>query len=102
MGISNHYYFTPCARPNTVYATKYGNFGVGVSCDQWFPEMVRMLALQGAEIVFFPSAIGTEPNDAKNDCKEHWHRVVQGHAACNMIPIVVSNRYMITLYNSCL
>ncbi|MBA0829917.1 hypothetical protein Goarm_014483 [Gossypium armourianum] len=60
--------------------------------DQWFPEAARAMALQGAEILFYPTAIGSEPQDEGLDSREHWQRVMQGHAGANVVPLVASNR----------
>lgn len=60
--------------------------------DQWFPEAARAMALQGAEILFYPTAIGSEPQDGDLDSRDHWKRVMQGHAGANVVPLVASNR----------
>ena len=66
--------------------------GVGICWDQWFPETARCLALNGAEMLLFPTAIGSEPGNEGLDSKDHWQRVMQGHAAANIMPLVASNR----------
>ncbi|KAL9676943.1 hypothetical protein QQ045_005165 [Rhodiola kirilowii] len=69
-----------------------GIFLTAICWDQWFPEAARAMALQGAEILFYPTAIGTEPQDDGLDSREHWKRVMQGHAGANLVPLVASNR----------
>ena len=85
------FYFTPGDTGFKVWNTKYGRIGVGICWDQWFPETARSLALQGAEILFFPTAIGSEPTLEK-DSRIHWRTTMAGHAAANMMPVVASNR----------
>lgn len=85
------FYFTPGDTGFKVWNTKYGRIGVGICWDQWFPETARSLALQGAEILLFPTAIGSEPTLEK-DSRIHWRNTMAGHAAANMMPVVVSNR----------
>ena len=85
------FYFTPGDTGFKVWNTKYGRIGVGICWDQWFPETARSLALQGAEILFFPTAIGSEPTLEK-DSRIHWRNTMAGHAAANMMPVVASNR----------
>ena len=85
------FYFTPGDTGFKVWKTKYGKIGVGICWDQWFPECARCLALMGAEIIFYPTAIGSEPVLPK-DSKNHWQNVMKGHAAANIIPVVASNR----------
>lgn len=85
------FYFTPGDTGFKVWNTKYGRIGVGICWDQWFPGTARSLALQGAEILFFPTAIGSEPTLEK-DSRIHWRNTMAGHAAANMMPVVASNR----------
>ena len=85
------FYFTPGDTGLKVWNTKYGRIGVGICWDQWFPETARSLSLQGAEILFFPTAIGSEPTLEK-DSRIHWRNTMAGHAAANMMPVVASNR----------
>ena len=66
--------------------------GVGICWDQWFPETARAMALLGAEVLFFPTAIGSEPQDPTLDSSGHWQRTMQGHAAANLMPLIASNR----------
>lgn len=75
-----------------MFATSVGAVGVGICWDQWFPECARALALRGTEILCYPTAIGSEPGDPTYDSSPHWQRVMQGHAAANMVPVVASNR----------
>ena len=85
------FYFTPGDTGFKVFKTKAGNVGVGVCWDQWFPETARILALKGAEILLFPTAIGSEPVLPK-DSKSHWQNVMKGHAAANIMPVMAANR----------
>lgn len=85
------FYFTPGDTGFKVWDTKYAKIGVGICWDQWFPECARSMALMGAEILFYPTAIGNEPT-LNIDSKAHWQRCMQGHAAANLIPVVASNR----------
>lgn len=85
------FYFSPGDTGFQVWDTKYGRIGVGICWDQWFPETARSLALLGAELLFFPTAIGSEPV-LNIDSSEHWRRCMQGHAAANIIPVIASNR----------
>ena len=85
------FYFTPGDTGFKVFKTKAGNIGVGICWDQWFPETARILALKGAEILLFPTAIGSEPVLPK-DSKSHWQNVMKGHAAANIMPVLAANR----------
>lgn len=85
------FYFTPGDTGFKVFSTAYGKIGIGICWDQWFPETARCLALNGAEILFFPTAIGSEPVLPK-DSKDHWQHAMQGHAASNIMPVIASNR----------
>ncbi|MBL29282.1 MAG: N-carbamoylputrescine amidase [Rhodospirillaceae bacterium] len=91
-GYQEKFYFSPGDTGFKVWATRYGRIGVGICWDQWFPECARSMALQGAEILFYPTAIGSEPQDASIDSRDHWRRVMQGHAGANLMPLVASNR----------
>jgi N-carbamoylputrescine amidase len=91
-GYSEKYYFSPGDTGFKVWDTRYARIGVGICWDQWFPECARAMALQGAELLFYPTAIGSEPHDAGIDSREHWVRVQQGHAAANVVPVIASNR----------
>ncbi|WP_346268617.1 N-carbamoylputrescine amidase [Psychrobacter sp. Ps6] len=85
------FYFTPGDTGFKVWETKYAKIGVGICWDQWFPECARSMALMGAEILFYPTAIGDEPT-LGIDSKGHWQRCMQGHAAANLMPVIASNR----------
>jgi len=91
-GYEEKFYFKPGDTGFKVYATKFGKIGVGICWDQWFCETARALTLKGAEIIFYPTAIGSEP-EIHLDSKDHWQRVQMGHAATNTVPVVVANRY---------
>ncbi len=90
-GYEEKFYFTPGDTGFKVYKTEFGNIGVGICWDQWFCETARALTLMGADIIFYPTAIGSEP-EIHLDSKEHWQRVQMGHAATNTIPVVAANR----------
>ncbi len=85
------FYFTPGDTGFRVFDTAYGRIGVGICWDQWFPETARCLALAGAEVILYPTAIGSEPILGV-DSAGHWRRVMQGHAAANLVPVVAANR----------
>lgn len=85
------FYFTPGNTGFKVWDTAYGKIGVGICWDQWFPEAARSMALLGAELILYPTAIGSEPI-LETDSMEHWRRCMQGHAGCNLIPVVAANR----------
>ncbi len=91
-GYEEKFYFNPGDKGFEVWSTKFANIGVGICWDQWFPEAARIMALKGADLLFYPTAIGSEPVDAANDSKNHWQTCMQGHSACNMLPVIVSNR----------
>jgi N-carbamoylputrescine amidase len=91
-GYEEKFYFSPGDTGFRAIDTRYGRIGCGICWDQWFPETARSLALQGAEVLLFPTAIGTEPLDPAVDSMPHWQRTMQGHAAANMVPLVASNR----------
>lgn len=91
-GYQEKFYFSPGDTGFKVWPTRYATIGVGICWDQWFPESARILALQGAELLFYPSAIGSEPEMAQFDSCGHWQRVMQGHAAANLMPLIASNR----------
>jgi N-carbamoylputrescine amidase len=90
-GYEEKFYFKSGNTGFKVYDTKYAKIGVGICWDQWFCETARALTLMGAEIIFYPTAIGSEP-EIGLDSKEHWQRVQMGHAATNTVPVVVANR----------
>jgi N-carbamoylputrescine amidase len=91
-GYTEKFYFSPGDTGFRVWNTKVGRIGIGICWDQWFPEAARSMALQGAEILLYPTAIGSEPHDATLDSSGHWQRVMQGHAGANIMPVVASNR----------
>ncbi|EIO9262243.1 N-carbamoylputrescine amidase [Vibrio alginolyticus] len=91
-GYSEKYYFSPGDTGFKVWQTKFGKFGAGICWDQWFPELARSLALLGAEAIFYPTAIGSEPQDPTLDSRDHWQRTMQGHSAANLVPVIASNR----------
>ncbi|ELA8062708.1 N-carbamoylputrescine amidase [Vibrio parahaemolyticus] len=91
-GYSEKYYFSPGDTGFKVWQTKFGKFGAGICWDQWFPELARSLALHGAEAIFYPTAIGSEPQDSTLDSRDHWQRTMQGHSAANLVPVIASNR----------
>jgi N-carbamoylputrescine amidase len=93
-GYQEKNYFSPGDTGFKVWPTRFGRIGVGICWDQWFPETARSMALLGAELFFFPTAIGTEPPPALAvNSREHWQRTQQGHAAANLTPLVAANRY---------
>ena len=85
------FYFTPGDTGFEVFETDFGKIGIGICWDQWFPETARSLALLGADIILYPTAIGKEPI-LEVDSMEHWRRTMQGHSAANIIPVVAANR----------
>jgi len=91
-GYTEKFYFSPGDTGFRVWETRFGRIGVGICWDQWFPESARAMALGGAEILFYPTAIGSEPQDPTLDSAAHWQRVMQGHAGANLMPLVASNR----------
>ncbi len=91
-GYQEKYYFKPGDSGFKVWPTKYGNLGVGICWDQWFPEAARMMMLQGADILLYPTAIGSEPYDAALDTSSIWRRAMQGHAVSNAVPVLAANR----------
>lgn len=94
------FYFTPGNTGFTVFDTTYGKIGVGICWDQWFPETARCLALNGADILLYPTAIGSEPI-LNCDSIGHWQRVMQGHAGANIIPVIAANRYGVESVSPC-
>lgn len=93
-GYQEKNYFSPGDTGFKVWNTRFGRIGVGICWDQWFPETARTMTLQGAELLLFPTAIGSEPPPALAvNSRDHWQRAQQGHAAANLVPLVASNRY---------
>jgi N-carbamoylputrescine amidase len=91
-GYEEKFYFSPGDTGFRVWNTRYGKIGVGICWDQWFPEAARCMALMGAELLLYPTAIGSEPEAPEVDSKDHWQRCMVGHAACNLVPVIASNR----------
>ena len=99
-GYEEKFYFKAGDSGFKVYNTAYGKIGVGICWDQWFCETARALTLMGAEIIFYPTAIGSEP-EIGLDSMEHWQRVQMGHSATNTVPVVVANRIGLEVGESC-
>lgn len=91
-GYEEKYYFSPGDTGFRVWDTAFGRIGVGICWDQWFPEAARAMALMGAEVLLYPTAIGSEPPAPGHDSQPHWEMVMRGHAAANILPVVASNR----------
>lgn len=91
-GYQEKYYFTPGRQPFPVWQTRYLKLGVAICWDQWFPEAARIMALRGAELLCYPTAIGSEPAEPEIDSRPHWQTVMCGHAGANMTPLLVANR----------
>ncbi len=92
-GYMEKYYFRPGDTGYKAWSTRYGTIGVGICWDQWFPETARGMMLQGAELLFYPTAIGSEPYDAALDTASRWQRAMQGHAVSNAVPVIAANRF---------
>src|ERR1700720_3231077 len=107
-GYHEKFYFSPGDTGFKVFDTRFAKLGVAICWDQWFPEAARAMALMGAEVLLYPTAIGSEPQDPQLDSSAHWQRTMQGHAAANVMPLVASNRigmekgekYTMTFYGS--
>ena len=99
-GYEEKFYFKPGDTGFKVWKSAYGKIGVGICWDQWFPETARSLALLGAELIFYPTAIGSEP-EIHVDSKAHWQRVQAGHAAANTVPVIAANRIGVEEGESC-
>ena len=91
-GYNEKFYFTPGNTGFKVFNTEYGKIGCGICWDQWFPECARSMTLMGADILLYPTAIGSEPHDPNINSKLHWQNVMIGHSAANQIPVIASNR----------
>ncbi|HEX7873131.1 MAG TPA: N-carbamoylputrescine amidase [Sphingobium sp.] len=91
-GYQEKYYFRPGNTGFKVWKTRYGTIGVGICWDQWYPECARAMALMGAEMLFYPTAIGSEPYDPDLDTSRMWRRAMQGHAVSNCMPVIAANR----------
>ena len=86
------FYFTPGDTGFRVFDTKFAKIGIGICWDQWFPEAARVMALMGAELLLYPTAIGSELDKPDLDSKNHWQNTMRGHAAANIMPVIASNR----------
>jgi N-carbamoylputrescine amidase len=91
-GYQEKYYFRPGDTGFKVWDTKYAKVGIGICWDQWYPEAARAMALLGAELLMYPTAIGSEPHDSELDTAAPWQRIMQGHAVANVMPVIASNR----------
>jgi len=91
-GYEEKYYFRPGNSGFKVWKTHYGTIGIGICWDQWYPECARAMALMGAEMLFYPTAIGSEPYDTDLDTSRMWRRAMQGHAVSNCMPVIAANR----------
>ena len=91
-GYEEKYYFRPGNSGFKVWETRHGTIGVGICWDQWYPEAARVMALMGAEMLFYPTAIGSEPYDADLDTSRMWRRAMLGHAVSNCMPVIAANR----------
>jgi len=91
-GYNEKFYFSPGNTGFKVFKTKFASIGCAICWDQWFPECARSMTMDGAEILMYPTAIGSEPHDSTISSKDHWQNVMKGHAAANQIPVLASNR----------
>ncbi|HRY13306.1 MAG TPA: N-carbamoylputrescine amidase [Syntrophomonadaceae bacterium] len=91
-GYQEKFYFNPGDTGFKVWETRFGRIGVGICWDQWYPEAARCMTLMGAEMLLYPTAIGSEPQDPSVDSRDHWQICMRGHAAANLIPVVAANR----------
>lgn len=91
-GYTEKFYFSPGDTGFKVWDTRFGRIGIAICWDQWYPETARSMALMGAEVLCFPTIIGSEPHSTEMDTAGHWQRTMQGHAAANMLPVVAANR----------
>lgn len=100
-GYQEKFYFSPGDTGFRVWQTRYAKIGVAICWDQWFPEAARCMALQGAEALLYPTAIGSEPGYPDIDSCGHWQRAMQGHSAANCLPVIASNRIGLETGESC-
>ena len=100
-GYTEKFYFSPGDTGIRVWDTKFCKLSVPVCWDQWFPETARVAALKGAELILYPTAIGSNPNSTDTDALRHWQRTQQGHAAANVLPVAASNRIGVEQGDSC-
>lgn len=91
-GYEEKFYFSPGDTGFRVWETAFGTLGIGICWDQWFPEAARAMALMGAEVLLYPTAIGSEPDRPGYDSQPHWEMTMRGHAAANIMPLMASNR----------
>ncbi len=91
-GYEEKFYFRPGDTGFKTWATRFGTLGVGICWDQWYPECARAMALQGADLLFYPTAIGSEPANPSLTTKDRWQRAMIGHAVSNVIPVIAANR----------
>jgi N-carbamoylputrescine amidase len=91
-GYEEKFYFRPGNSGFRVWPTRFGRLGIGICWDQWFPESARAMMLLGAELLFYPTAIGSEPHDPHLDTRDPWQRAMIGHAVSNIVPVVAANR----------
>jgi N-carbamoylputrescine amidase len=91
-GYEEKFYFRPGNTGFKVWPTRFGTIGVGICWDQWFPECARAMVLMGADLLFYPTAIGSEPEEPELDTSRMWQRVMQGHAVANVAPVIAANR----------
>lgn len=91
-GYQEKFYFRPGSEAPRAWQTKYGRIGAGICWDQWYPEVARVMALDGADMLLYPTAIGAEPQDPSLDTAARWQRAMQGHAVSNVVPVLASNR----------
>jgi N-carbamoylputrescine amidase len=91
-GYEEKFYFRPGNTGFKVFVTRFGKLGAGICWDQWYPECARAMMLQGAELLVYPTAIGTEPENPGLDTKDLWQRAMIGHAVSNVVPVVAANR----------
>ena len=99
-GYQEKFYFSPGDTGFKVAETRYAKIGVAICWDQWFPEAARSMVLMGADFLFYPTAIGSEPVSGE-DSRDHWCRVMQGHSAANMVPVIASNRIGLEAGETC-
>lgn len=100
-GYQEKFYFSPGDTGFKVWDTAVGRIGVGICWDQWFPEAARAMALMGADVLLYPTAIGSEPHNPAIQSQDHWRRTMQGHAAANMAVVAASNRIGVEQWDNC-
>jgi N-carbamoylputrescine amidase len=100
-GYQEKYYFNPGDTGFQAWQTRYASIGAGICWDQWFPEAARIMCLKGAELLFYPTAIGSEPQDETVDSKNAWQLAMRGHAVSNAVPVIASNRIGTETGESC-